>query len=118
MSDAYDNIYYHRHSFNLGKEAFDMNKKIVYLIYTLIFIIIYILQLVNAYNFKNILLTLTAALLIITELSSGLLTSGNRMQANLNTAKNENRFAATNLFLLLAIPPAIVLLLTYLTLPF
>lgn len=95
-----------------------MNKKIVYLIYTLIFIIIYILQLVNVYNFKNILLTLTAALLIISVLSSGLLTSGNRIQANLNIAKNENRFAATNLFLLLAIPPAIVLLLSYLTLPF
>lgn len=95
-----------------------MNKKIIYLIYTLIFIIIYILQLLNVYNFKNILLTLTAALLIIAVLSSGLLTSGDRMRANLNTAKNENHFATTNLFLLLAVPPAIVLLLSYLTLPF
>ena len=95
-----------------------MNKKIVYLIYTLIFIVIYILQLLKVYNFKNILLIITAALFIIAVLSSGLLTSGDRMRANLNTSKNENRFATTNLFLLLAIPPAIVLLLSYLTLPF
>lgn len=92
-----------------------MNKKLVYVVYALLFVAIYIIQLLDIYNFKTILCITLVSFLVLAALSSGLLVSGNRMRANNAVSNNEDRFVTSKLFLLLSIPPAIIILISYIT---